>query len=325
MTSNAPVRRVILDTDLAMGEGANIDDGFALALAHADPLIQLDMITTVHGNTDVQSATVLTMLLAEQLGAADVPIHRGAATPLTRTNLHRTPSDYVLKLWKSKFSKQALPTTTAAVAIVNHVMTHPGEITIVAIGPLTNIALALLLEPRLATALNELVIMGGSFFGHTNLWAKPGETNVFTDPEAGQAVLRSGVRQRWIGLDVTLQTRLTRARATELEQSDSPFASFAGKSANAYIDVLADRYPGRPIPDSCPVHDALAVAAVTLPDVCTFRDAAVSVVTGEGKAKGMVLADTLEGVSPPTPNCKIAVDVDTELFDRHFYGLIQSL
>ncbi|KAK0389555.1 hypothetical protein NLU13_3130 [Sarocladium strictum] len=317
--------RIILDTDLAMGEGANIDDGFALALAHADPAIQLDMITTVHGNTDVESATILTELLATQLGidGLDTPIYKGAATPLTRTNQQRQPSSHVLAIRDTARTVSARQ--YAPMAIVQHVMANPGEITIVAIGPLTNIAVALLLEPLLATHLKELVIMGGYFFGHTGLWSKPGETNVFTDPEAAQAILRSSIPQRWVGLDCTLRVQLGRETMEALEASSSEFAAFAGKAAKAYLEVLAKRWPGRPPPDSCAVHDALAVAVVSRPDLCVFEEVAASVITGDGDARGVMITDRLEGVNPPEANCRIAVDVDTNAFEKHFLRLIQTL
>lgn len=317
--------RIILDTDLAMGEGANIDDGFALALAHADPTLQLDMITTVNGNTDVESATILTELLATQLGIDPriTPIHQGAATPLIHTNQRRQPSAHVLALRDAAHTIHAQP--YAAMAIVQHVLSYPGQITIVAIGPLTNVALALLLEPRIATCLKELVIMGGCFFGHTGLRSKPGETNVFTDPEAAQAILRSSIPQRWVGLDCTLRVQLGRDQTNALEASPSPFAAFAGKAANAYIDVLAARFPGRPPPQSCAIHDALAVAVVSRPDFCVFKEAAVSVITGNGEARGVMITDRLEGIDPPKPNCRIAVDVDTKAFEKHFLGLISKL
>ncbi|KAF2008628.1 nucleoside hydrolase [Aaosphaeria arxii CBS 175.79] len=325
---NVKPTRIILDTDLAMGEGANIDDGFALALAHADPNLQLDMITTVHGNTDVESATILTELLATQLGidTHDTPIFRGAATPLIRTNQQRTPSSHVLALRDAARARGQLASGAyAPIAIIEHILANPGQITLVAIGPLTNVAIALLLEPKIAVALKELVMMGGSFFGATGFRNKPGETNVFTDPEAAQAVLRSGIPQRWVGLDCTLKTRLTRKQAAELEASHSAFASFAGRAANAYIDVLAARYPGRPAPDACHIHDALAVAVVSRPEFCTFQDIAASVITGEGEARGVIIADKLEGLEPPEPNCRVAVDVDTCAFEKHFFSLINTL
>jgi inosine-uridine nucleoside N-ribohydrolase len=315
--------RIILDTDLSMGAGADVDDGFALALAHADPDVQLDLITTVNGNTDVESATILTGVLLERLGIHDVPLVHGSATPIIHTDLVRTPAPHVLALRDT-----ARPRTPgyAPVAIVEHILAHPGEITVVAIGPLTNIALALLLEPRIRSAMKELVIMGGIFLGTMYSRAKPGEFNVFSDPEAARAVLRSGIPQRWIGLDCTLQVRLTMADAEQLQKSPSEFAAFAGDATIKYIDHQAVRFPGRlPKPDSIPMHDPLAVAVVSRPDLCEYRDMAVSIITGDGEARGVMIADRLETPSPPTPNCRVAVSVNADGFRSHFLSLIQKL
>ena len=308
--------RIILDTDLAMGAGGNVDDGFALALAHADPHIQIDLITTVNGNTDVDSATLLTCSLADRLGL-DAPIVSGAATPFTRPDHRRKPSAQTLEV--SRGSRTPSP-GYAAMAIISHVMGNPGEITIMAIGPLTNIAIALSLEPKLARAIRELVIMGGLFNGSTGSSDKPGETNVFTDPEAARAVLRSGIPQRWVGLDVTRQCRMTKAQAQTMAQSPHPFSSFAGEQASQYIDRRDAMYPGEP-QGSCCIHDALAVAVVSRPDICEFRQAAVSIIAGEGEGRGIMITDRLEGVSPPKPNCRIAVSVNVDAFYEHFSRL----
>ncbi|KAI1863168.1 uncharacterized protein JN550_009904 [Neoarthrinium moseri] len=314
--------RIILDTDLSMGAGADVDDGFALALAHADPDIKLDLITTVNGNTDVESATVLTGVLLNRLGINDVPLIQGSATPIIHTDLKRTPASHVLKLKES-----ARPRTLgyAPVAIVEHILTNPGDITLVAIGPLTNVAIALLLDPRIKSAIKELVIMGGLFFGTMYSRDKPGEFNVFSDPEAARAVLRSGIPQRWIGLDCTLKVRLTMEDAEDLKQSPSSFASFAGDASATYIKHQAVRFPGRPKMTSVPMHDPLAVAVVSRPDLCEYKDMAVSVITGNGEARGVLIADRLETPSPPTPNCRVAVSVDAEAFRSHFLSLIKTL
>ncbi|XXG96256.1 hypothetical protein Hte_002537 [Hypoxylon texense] len=314
--------RIILDTDLSMGAGADVDDGFALALAHADPDIQLDLITTVNGNTDVESATILTGVLLNRLNIHDAPLVRGSATPIIHTDLKRIPTPKVLALQDS--ARPPMP-GYAPVAIVEHILANPGEITVVAIGPLTNIAIALLLEPRIKSAIKELVIMGGVFFGTMYSHAKPGEFNVFTDPEAARAVLRSGVPQRWVGLDCTLRVRLSKADAEQLKKSPSGFAAFAGDATMAYIDYQAVRFPGRPKTDSIPMHDPLAVAVVSKPELCEYRDMAVSVVTGVGEARGVMVGDRLETPSPPTPNCRVAVDVNAEGFREHFLTLIQTL
>ncbi|KAH8660294.1 Inosine/uridine-preferring nucleoside hydrolase domain-containing protein [Xylariales sp. PMI_506] len=314
--------RIILDTDLSMGAGADVDDGFALALAHADPDIQLDLITTVNGNTDVESATILTGVLLNRLNIQETPLVRGSATPIIHTDLKRKPKAHVLAL---KGTARKPTAGYAPVAIVEHIMANPGEITLVAIGPLTNVAIALLLEPGIKSSIKELVIMGGLFFGTMYSRTKPGEFNVFSDPEAARAVLRSGIPQRWIGLDCTLQVRLTMADAEELKKSPSEFAAFAGDATITYIDYQAVRFPGRPKTDSIPMHDPLAVAVVSKPELCEYRDLAVSVITGDGEARGIMIADRLETPSPPTPNCRVAVGVNAEAFRSHFLSMIQKL
>ncbi|KAJ3549346.1 hypothetical protein NM208_g541 [Fusarium decemcellulare] len=155
--------------------------------------------------------------------------------------------------------------------------------------------------------------------------SKPGEFNVFSDPEAARTVLRSGIPQRWIGLDCTLRVRLTMEDAQQLKKSSSSFAAFAGDATIAYIEHQAVRFPGRPKSDSIPMHDPLAVAVVSHPELCEYKDMAVSVITGDGEARGVMIADRLETPSPPAPNCRVAVDVDSEAFRSHFLTLIQQL
>lgn len=317
--------RIILDTDLSMGAGADVDDGFALALAHADPNIQLDLVTTVNGNTDVESATILTGVLMDRLNvnAKDTPLVRGAETPMMYSEKRRTPAAHVSAMKNT--ARPPVEGKYAAVAMAEHIMANPGEITVVAIGPLTNIATAILLEPRIKTAIKELVIMGGVFFGSMYSHNKPGEFNVFTDPEAARAVLYSGITQRWIGLDVTLQVRFTMEDADSLKKSPSKFAQFAGQASATYIDYQAVRFPGRPKMTSVPMHDPLAVACVSKPELCEYRDMAVDIVTGDVKGRGMMIGDRLELPDPPKPNCRVAVGVNAEGFRNHFLSFIQTL
>lgn len=317
------MHRIILDTDLAMGApGSDIDDGFAFALAHADDDLHVDLVTTVGGNTDVESATLLTLELRRRLGI-DVPVYRGARAPLCHPERVGRPSAEVAALVEPGAAADA---GYAAVEMVRHVLAHPGEITLVAIGPLTNVATAIALEPRFASALREIVIMGGVFGGTTGRADRPGEFNVWHDPEAAEAVLRSGARQRWVGLDVTLQVRLTVRHAERLRQSPGDFAPFAGESTLAWIDHLRRRNP--PIPsdrDWCAMHDPLAVAVVAHPELVTWQDAAVSVVTGDGVARGVMVADLLTTADAPAPNCTIATAVDADAFTEYFLASLATL
>ncbi|CAK7231040.1 hypothetical protein SCUCBS95973_007778 [Sporothrix curviconia] len=173
------------------------------------------------------------------------------------------------------------------------------------------------MEPRLAAALKELVTMGGLFFGTMYSWNKPGEFNVFTDPEAARAVLRSGAAQRWIGLDVTLQVRMTTADADALKSVayEASFSRFAGEAAATYIAYQTQRFPGRlPRMTSVPMHDPLAVAVVSRPELCLYKELAVNIETGEGEIP-----------NPPAPNCRVAVGVNADAFRERFLSFIKGL
>jgi purine nucleosidase len=197
---------------------------------------------------------------------------------------------------------------------------------VVAIGPLTNIAVAMSLEPRFAATVKEIVIMGGIFLGQTNKSEMPGEFNVWVDPEAAYAVLHSGARLSWVGLDVTMQVRLTREDAAAMASGAGAFASFAGEYTTAWIDYLAAANPGEAShADSCAMHDPLAVAVVTQPGLVTWKDAHVDVITGDGTGRGVMIADLLTSARPPVANCRIAIDVDVDAFRTHFLSSIARL
>ncbi|SDT43895.1 nucleoside hydrolase [Microlunatus soli] len=316
------MERIILDVDLAMGApGSDIDDGFALALALADSDIQLDLVTTVNGNTDAGTATALTLELLHRLERTDIPVHRGAERPLLRPQARQgsVPDDVEIR------SPQPQP---APAAMVEHVLAHPGEITLVAVGPLTNVALALRLHRDFAGSLRRLVIMGGIFNGHTHSASMPGEFNIWNDPEAAQIVLESGVPTRWVGLDVTTQVQFTRSEAQTLAADQRPFAAFAGEYTVAWIDHLAE---SRTETDSCAMHDPLAVAAVTHPELLTWRDAYVQVETTD-RSRGAMITDYLDvGWTPDgstksvSANAEVAVAVDIDGFHDHLLDHLKLL
>jgi purine nucleosidase len=316
--------RILLDTDLSMGDpGSEIDDGFALALAVADPGLDLELVTTVNGNTDVDTATRLTLELLDRLGH-DVPVARGSSAPLLRS-LPRSPAgaEPVLPPGTDPSGREV---SHAARHLVERVMAEPGELTIVAIGPLTNVALALALEPRMATAVKEIVAMGGVYLGQTNLATMPGEFNFWVDPDAAAMVLASGAALRLVGLDVTRQVRLSVGDAARLRGDGGEFGQLAAACTEEWIAHLQKTTPGdeRGL-DDCALHDPLAVAAVTRPDLLTWRAAHVRVETTTETTRGVAVADLLTSDSPPEPNCAIAVSVDVDGFREHLLALLGSL
>jgi purine nucleosidase len=317
------MNRILLDTDLAMGgsAGADIDDGLALAFALADPDLTVEMVTTVNGNTDVDTATALTLDLLEGLGFREIPVVRGAGRSLHGWQ-QQPPSEPITL--RHPAAPAARP-GYAACAIVEEVMAAPGELTIVSIAPLTNVALALSLEPRVAASVREIVVMGGVFLRHTNRAAMPGEFNTFSDPHATAIVLASGAPLRFVGLDVTTQVRMTRQH-TEAMRRSGDFGRFAADCADAWIDHLQRQHPGDPtVQGSCALHDPLAVATVSRPDLVTWRDAYVQVETASALTRGVMVADLLTTRNPPTANCRIGVAVDSAAFLSLFVERINSL
>ncbi|MGO1855284.1 MAG: nucleoside hydrolase, partial [Microbacteriaceae bacterium] len=268
--------RVILDTDMAMGvAGSEIDDGFALALIASDDTFALELVTTVNGNIDVETGTYLTGELLRRLGIENVPYVRGAGAPLAEPDRAKSSTDHI----RAAFGHHEPSPGYAAAEIARRVVEAPGEITIIAIGPLTNIAAAINLDPRVATHVKEVVIMGGVFTHSTNRLSMPGEFNFWVDALAARAVVRSGAPIRLIGLDVTERVRLTRDHAAQMAASGRSFGAFAGEATVAWIDANAKRHP-RDLEalGSCAMHDPLAVAAISRPDLLTWRDARVDVV-----------------------------------------------
>jgi purine nucleosidase len=261
-------RRVIIDTDPSAGvPGADVDDVLALAWALGCPALAVEGITVVAGNVELAEAVPSALQTLEVLGRGDVPVYAGAARPLVRereeiTAFLRARRDDPLAhaLWRDvpPPASTLLPRPgRAAEFIVEAVMAAPNEITLVPIGPLTNVALALSLEPRVATAVREIVCMGGNVRGQHPAIAAV-EFNLANDPEAGQVVFRSGAPVTMVGLDVTTQTHLTPEALAAVTASDTKAASFVRRITDPWIRFVVER---RSIP-GCWLHDPLAVVAV---------------------------------------------------------------
>lgn len=313
--------QIFLDTDLAMGmPNSDIDDGFALALALADSKLDLRAIGTVNGNTDVYSATTLTKKLLAQLGRPDIPVYLGADRPLIRYPNHQELES------KRKRISDTSPTTFAPVKLVELAHEFPKQLTVVAIGPLTNIAIALQIEPELPKLINEVVVMGGVFTQHTHRHSMPGEFNIWVDPEAAQIVVQSGLALRFVGLDVTLKTRISLRETEEMERSTNSFISYAGRCTRQWINHISEKFPNSKLDrDSCALHDPLAVAAVVHSDFLTWREVNVKFCCESEQFRGIALADFGDEITPVKSNCRIATDVNSDLFRQYFFKTLTTI
>ena len=291
-------RRLIVDCDPGNGmPAADIDDGLALALAVSrSDLLSLEAITVVSGNTHRDVGYAVARDFVRRLDI-DVPVYAGAERALVeppapwrdRQDANELRPD-VVDAWSGV--RRPEPTATgapeAAVRIVELVRSHPGEFTIVAIGPLTNIAMAIELEPRLPELVRDIVIMGGAF-------DVPGflqELNFGIDPEAAHIVLTSGAPITLVPLDTTSQTLFTHEDLDRLAGVGTPLSEYVVETTRPWIDYAA---AWRKI-DGCLLHDPLTVAILLDPDLARYEERIVDVELSGSLTRGRAVWWTEENL-----------------------------
>ena len=307
-----PVTDIILDCD------PGHDDAIALLLALASPEVRLLGVTTVSGNQTLDKTTANAIRVLDHVGRGDVPVAAGAARPLVRerhvaAEVHGEtgldgpdlppPSREPGPVHAIDWIAQTLEASTTPV-------------TLVAIGPLTNVALFLARYPELAAKLERVVLMGGAV-GEGNV-TPAAEFNIWADPEAAHVVFTSGLDLTMVGLDVTHKALLTPAHTAKLAE-----AGKAGKLVadlfNFYARFHAREYGW----DAAPVHDAVAVAHVVDPTLLETVHRGAVVDTGGELSRGRTHVD-LRGRTWE-PNCHVAIDVDAERFLALLVERISSL
>jgi len=289
--------RVILDTDI----GTDVDDFLALAFVLASPELHLEAVTCVYG--DVVLRARIARKLLDISGNPNVPIYCGAAKPLLGLRPIYWPGHEGQGILNVNDPPFNLPNEHAANYIIQAVMQNPGQIHLAAIGPLTTIALALSLEPRLVKNLAGITMMGGAL-RLNDLSLRYAEHNVLCDPEAAHIVFSSGVPIHMVPLDVTLRTRITHQDMLEIAENKNPFQQ-----------VIADqlrRYPFFAENGFTFMHDPLAVASLVDPSLLEWKDVHIDVVLEGRESTGATLANCTIGDLPL--NVKAAVDVDSERF-----------
>jgi pyrimidine-specific ribonucleoside hydrolase len=293
---------VIVDCD------PGIDDALALALLAASPEFDLRAVTTVRGNVAVELSTRNALRTLAALGRPEVPVAPGASRPLIRLNPPYPPIHGLNGLGEVELPAVAAETPAEpAIAACERVLERaaPGEITVIALAPLTNLALFLALRPDLADRIGLLAVMGATIDrGNVTPFA---EFNVWADPEAAHRVLAEG----------DLPTRLFTLAATRKAALDEPQRlELAGWSpAGATLAEMILGYDDQVTGAGWPLHDAMVVAGLLEPEIVTLRPAAaIAVDTTTGPRRGATTV-AWEGNAEPRPQpLEVAIDADPERF-----------
>lgn len=300
--------RIILDTD------PGIDDALALFLALASPEVQLEAVTTVHGNVPVELTTRNALGLLEIAGRSDIPVARGSAQPLVRV-----PVDAKYVHGPTGLGTLTLPEPSASVVkptaadlIIERVLAAPGELTLVAVGPLTNLALALRREPGIASQVREVVIMGGALRVPGNV-TPAAEFNIYADPHAAQVVFKAGWPLRLVSLDATNTAVVTREQTRQLARQQSAVSRCIEEMLEFYFEVFDPAYGNHGLR----LHDPLALAAVFRPDFIHWEPAYVDVELTGTLTFGETVA-FFPRPSAPAPNMQVSAGVDAERFVAWF-------
>lgn len=309
------MKRVILDCD------TGVDDALAILLAMRSPELRVEAITTVSGNTTAAKAARNTLLTLALLGDRPLPpVARGEAAPLERplvTAAHVHGSDGlggITKLREPNGSRRypdprpGLDPRDGVDLILETVGRFPDEITLIATGPLTNVARAILRHPARMRRVKELFIMGGAFRTYGNV-TPVAEFNFFVDPHAAQLVMDFGLPVTLVPLDVTERVRLMR-HEVEAWAGDSPLARFVGDVTREYVEYHA-RHDGF---EGCYLHDPIVVAQAIAPSLITRSvEALVQIETAGDVTLGQSVADLRPGKSDRT-NARVCLAMDTEGF-----------
>ena len=275
-TVQAQSHRIIFDTDFGVPP---TDDGLALILALHSPELEILGITTVAGNFSVERATSDALRTLEIAGRPEIPVYRGADMPLVHE-----PDDFARRVWGQWWSDDPPPAPPGGFAtklaeadgaveyMLRTVLAMPGEVTIMAIGPLTNVAMAIRQHPDFASGVKQVVIMGGAIArlpdGHGNVTPNA-EFNFWVDPEAARVVLRSGIPVSLSPLNVSRKTALTRRWYEEMVRVDTPVTQLIRTSLGPGFERDPDR--------SHLMYDQVAVASLIDPSLVTTEELYVDV------------------------------------------------
>ena len=301
------MRRFIIDTD------PGVDDALALLLAFGSQEIQVEALTVVAGNVGVELAARNALLTIEAAGLRSPPLVAvGASKPLERdaVNAVHVHGDDGLAGAAAHFGQpsQSPVDAPALDVLLETISYNPNEISLIALGPLTNLAHAFLSDPGTMALVPEIIIMGGALRppGNTTPTA---EYNFYADPEAARIVLTSGAPITLVALDAAARTRISRDELMQRAGASArPSAAFAKSICERYFDVR-ETITGRP---ECSLYDPLAVAAAIDSSLVRTERYMLDIETEGRLTTGMLVADLREGAPPSAEAQSVAVAVETD-------------
>lgn len=317
------MRKIIMDVDTGS------DDAVALTLAMSEPDIDLLGICTVNGNMEVSLTTDNTLRVVECCNAQNrVKVYKGCEYPLVCTLQRGTMqygtipkraehvTDKVIHRKTLPLPKPTIkPQREAAVPwLIRTLLESDGDVSIVAVGPLTNLAAAMRADGRVIHKIQEIIIMGG---GHdrSGLCSAAAEFNVWCDPEAMEIVLQSGCKITMVPLDATYHAKLGRKEAEEIGAIGTPRARLVSDLIMQRIEGYVNGYGEDSVTEGVPVHDALALCAVLHPEILqNVKHCNMHVDLGKGYAYGRTVVDTRDCEFSEPANVYFSLSADRELF-----------
>ncbi|KAL4347395.1 hypothetical protein GQ457_17G006080 [Hibiscus cannabinus] len=308
MAAAAGVKKIIIDTD------PGVDDAMAIFLALRSPEVEIIGLTTIFGNVYTTLATRNALHLLEVADRTDIPVAEGSHVTITKGTKLRI-ADFVHGvdgLGNQNFPPpQGKPIDMSAPDfLIEQANLYPGKVTVVALGPLTNVALAIQQDPSFVKNIGQIVLLGGAFAVNGNV-NPAAEANIFGDPDAADIVFTSGADILAVGINVTHQVVFTDADRDKLASSTGTFAQYLCKILGVYFDYHYEAYGTKGVY----LHDPTTVLAAINPSLITYTEGAVRVQTN-GITRGLTLlynkqkrfAEITEWTDQPS--VKVAVTVD---------------
>ena len=302
------MKRVIIDTD------PGIDDAAAILFALASPELSVEALTTVFGNGPLEMCTANARRILQAAGRTDIPIYQGAGRPLLREPnagwaLHVHGPDGLGDAGSLDLPEETTPPASqhAALKMIELVMASPGDLTILALGRLTNVALAMRIEPRLAQSVAGIIVMGGAVNVPGNV-SPVASANLYEDPEAASIVYESGAPLVQVGLDVCNQVTIARSQLERIRQSGTAAAQLLTSATPFLQQSYVDRGLQTQI-DSVRYNDLPAVAYAVAPDWFGCTDYYVQIETYSPITRGQTVANRLAPEGKAF-NAKVCLEVN---------------